>query len=877
MTRPLIVFTLALAAGCSLLGFWMQDFLSPIDERIAHVSQSARGANPADTNIVILYIDNDAITTLGWPVRRNFYALLLHTVADLKPRAVGLELVFEDTKVGYQEFPEYDTLLALTARSVGNAVFGAYFDRVDATPDSGAAISSIGYSRTQGPFPNGHGIHLPFNGLLGGAAGIGHVNFGGEAPDFPLVIHSGGTSIPSFAVEVFRVATGTSRSDVFYRDGLVMLDPSGRERVIPVGENGSARLFFPGPLQSYAHYPLLEVLRSYDAVRHGMPPAIPVLSFQNKIILVGVLAEGRGAFRPTVLDAQTPSILIHAAFLHDALSGKFRSEPGWLLAFLLQFALAACAAFTVGMVRRPLNILLGGVIGLLPLLAFPALYLGAAIMIPATGMMVSTVVAGVVALSVRWRTDGSVVDSLERERNSVLAQLREREAKVTALERELSERAQDQHHSAGLMEELRKYKAEMHALSNQAQDFERFDPQESESAGAEEFEGIVYARTGVMRPVVEFIRKIAGSDAPVLVLGESGTGKERVARAIHKKSKRSGGPFIAVNCGALSETLLESELFGHEKGAFTGAVREKRGRFELAGGGTIFLDEIGEVSEAFQLKLLRVIQEGELERVGGTATLRVDVRVVAATNKDLKEAVSNGKFREDLYYRLNVLTLEIPPLRDRPEDIDLLLHHFLEKEGGGLSVSKGVAEIFAAHSWPGNVRELESAVKRAVLMAKADGRSMIVARDLPQDLALKLRGSVPVHEQVLDLVRAKGFSRSSVTDSAVELGGLNRGTVAEYLRGEFLRVFVESGFNAESAARTIALSTDEAVLGRVRKRMAEYLANIAAGVDRSAPWSESLPGLKPKIKNLPQRYHLYVEQTGEAFHRGTWTNDQGGI
>jgi transcriptional regulator with GAF, ATPase, and Fis domain len=369
---------------------------------------------------------------------------------------------------------------------------------------------------------------------------------------------------------------------------------------------------------------------------------------------------------------------------------------------------------------------------------------------------------------------------------------------------------------------------------------------------------------------VEFVGKIAPSDAPLLILGESGTGKELIARAVHRKSPRAKGAFVAVNCGALSESLLESELFGHEKGAFTGAVKDRLGRFELADGGTIFLDEIGEVSEGFQLKLLRVLQEGEFERVGGTSTIRTNVRVLAATNKDLRDLVKRKGFREDLFYRLNVLSVALPPLRERHGDIPLLVEHFLRHEGGDVRVSRNVMEALQGFAWPGNIRELESAIKRGVLMSRAEKRSMMVIRDLSDEISAAVRSSSPVEEQVLESLREKAFSRSSVTDTADELGGLNRGTVAEYLRGECLRAFVDAGFDTEKAVRRVSRSSDDAVNDRVRKKFDDYLESIAEAVDPSRTWDENRSSLRVKTKNLPQKYHRYLEQSAEACFRGLW-------
>ena len=236
------------------------------------------------------------------------------------------------------------------------------------------------------------------------------------------------------------------------------------------------------------------------------------------------------------------------------------------------------------------------------------------------------------------------------------------------------------------------------------------------------FENMVVGHTASMRRVFDQIRRVAKWNSTVLILGESGTGKELIASAIHYNSPRSHRPFVRLNCAALPETLLESELFGHEKGAFTGAVKQRKGRFEQADGGTLFLDEIGEISPMFQAKLLRVLQEGEFERVGGNQTVRVNVRIVAATNRDLEHEVEKGAFREDLYYRLNVMTIRVPPLRERTADIPELAEFLLAKisaqQGRPLTVTDSAIRLLMSHRWPGNVRELENCLERSAIMSE---------------------------------------------------------------------------------------------------------------------------------------------------------------
>lgn len=309
-------------------------------------------------------------------------------------------------------------------------------------------------------------------------------------------------------------------------------------------------------------------------------------------------------------------------------------------------------------------------------------------------------------------------------------------------------------------------------------------------------EGIIGV-SGRMRDVVDMALSVAPSRATVLIEGESGTGKELVARAIHDNSDRKDRPFVVVNCGALSEGVLESELFGHERGAFSGAIASRKGRFELADGGSLFIDEVGELPPQAQVKLLRFLQNHEFERVGGSAVLKSTARIIAATNRDLKSMVKAGTFREDLFYRLNVVHITVPPLRDRREDIEHLARHFLEKYCAQMNKKLGelTEEVLMAlrtHDWEGNVRELENVMERAVVLCKGNS---ITLRDLPEEV----RGDTgaaeeaPVRGQTLTqvleamerqiLVRTLAKNRGSQTKTASELG-IKR-TTLRYKMGKY--------------------------------------------------------------------------------------------
>ncbi|HWL17597.1 MAG TPA: PEP-CTERM-box response regulator transcription factor [Opitutus sp.] len=302
------------------------------------------------------------------------------------------------------------------------------------------------------------------------------------------------------------------------------------------------------------------------------------------------------------------------------------------------------------------------------------------------------------------------------------------------------------------------------------------------------FEGLL-GTCPAMQAVFESIRKVATTDAPVLILGESGTGKEMTARAIHQRSLRAAGPFIAINCSAIPETLIESELFGHEKGAFTGAHTARKGRIELSHGGTLFLDEIGEVPLGVQVKLLRFLQEQSIERVGGRQSLHVDSRVLAATNIDLEKALASGKFREDLFYRIAVVRIVLPPLRERGEDVVLLASYFLLRfatgnSKPGLVFSSDALQAIRRHTWPGNVRELQNRIRRGVIMC--DGKQLTAA-DLeltPVDPTITLEGGPlrAARERVeREMVRqALRRNAGNITAAAAELG-ISRPTLYELM------------------------------------------------------------------------------------------------
>ncbi len=321
--------------------------------------------------------------------------------------------------------------------------------------------------------------------------------------------------------------------------------------------------------------------------------------------------------------------------------------------------------------------------------------------------------------------------------------------------------------------EQRRLKAENAYLRSQLQERYRF-------------EGIV-GRSPAMRELFTLLETVSAASSTILVTGETGTGKEVVARAIHHNSPRRAQRFVALNCGAIPETLLEAELFGHVRGAFTGAIGTRQGRLEQANKGTLFLDEVGTMSPGMQMKLLRVLQEREFERIGDTHTIKVDVRVIGATNSDLLKMVSEGTFREDLYYRLNIIPIHLPPLRERKEDISLLVQHFLKKFSGQesrpLSISQQALRCLMSYSWPGNVRQLENAIERAV--ALSGGRTQIETSDLTPDIQQASQAAaapdVTLPDGGIDFDRYISRIEHDLIRRALEKTGGNKGRASKLL------------------------------------------------------------------------------------------------
>lgn len=859
---------IALVALAILLTRLFSGPLDAVEQAVTATRYHLRGESRIDSSIVILYLSGDDIASLGGiPLKRSYYALILDVLRELGARAVGVDVAFTEPD---PEHPEYDEILSTVVRKSGNVVLGGYFRSLKGT-DSGAVrlpADFMYHADRNISFPSGSALELPFGELLGSAASFGHTTLL-EPAELPLFVRTQEGLVPSFSFEILRVALGAPRSEVMIGDGDAEIRPHGPRLEIPFSADGNITPNFPGGTNSLNLISTVDFLKAYDVRQAGGTPPVPIGRIRGKIVLVGIIAAGRSSFLPTPFTSQFPSIGLHATVIQNALHGGFLRRIPEAAGYLMTLGLGFACMLLMGSKRQLAGIL--AVLALLVVLLIASFWAfsTSSLIIPVIPALFTSLLATAGLVLYRHQQVEGQVHSLREEKEQIHRLLREKEGRLKTLELELGSlhRRHGEQRSAALLEEIQTYQSEIARLRARAGDLQPHVEPERGKEEALNFGGIIYHSTGPMQEIVTFIKKISNNDANVLVLGESGTGKEMAARAIHGHSPRAGNPFVAVNCGALTETLLESELFGHERGAFTGAVKEKPGRFELADGGTILLDEIAETSEAFQVKLLRVLQDGTFERVGGTETRKVNVRVIAATNRDLRRAVEEKRFREDLFYRLNVFVVQLPPLREREADLPLLAEYFIEQESPGMKCSTIVVEILRKYPWKGNVRELQSVLKRAVLLAKAEGRAMIRMKDLPEEIAAESTAVVDIEKEIIGSLRGKLFSWNAISETADELGGFNRGTVAEYLRGYCFKTFVEQRWDIPATVAAIAGSSEPDVRGRVEKKLLEYINNAVEVVDQSLSQEQILAAARPKYKNLPQRYHAYLDEIIENYRR----------
>ncbi|MBI5475960.1 MAG: sigma 54-interacting transcriptional regulator [Ignavibacteriales bacterium] len=857
-----------------LLNYIFPSAIETAENGWLNIAYRLRGSSDLDTNIVVMYLDGEDIKALGGiPLKRSYYALLVNALYENGAGVVGFDIAFSESNI---EHKDHDQLFASIVERAGNVVLSGYFHHISShsmqNGETNIPEKFLYLDSNKSNWILAESFELPYEFLLNSTAGLGHSHLN-EQNSIPLFIKTDDKLISSLAFELLNVYSKPRGGKMYFSDDNIILKSNKEIFSFPIDNDGNVNLNFAGGINSLHLTSVVEFLKSLEYSATDLSSTKSLISVKGKIVLIGIVSEGWSKFITTPYSDRFPTLGVHATFLDNAIKGNFLKYTGQVYAIISVLIFCSLTGLMVS-IRRDF-------IGLLFVIISIIFYMGSSYflfsnynivistMLPIMGSVFS-VVAGIFY---KHQHIKNKIHTLSEEKDQIINELKEKQNAVENLQAELLRNIKPQ--SSSIQEELiskiQKYEDEINKLRTAAMDFQPASTDQSDHPGVKKiFEGIVFNSKSPMKDVVSTVEKISGSNATVLILGESGTGKELAARAIHARSSRRDKIFIPVNCGALTETLLESELFGHEKGSFTGAAKERSGRFELADGGTIFLDEIGDTTEAFQVKLLRVLQDGTFERVGGNTIRKVDVRVIAATNKDLKKNVEDKKFREDLYYRLNVLNIYMPSLRDRKTDIPLLVEEFIKQESEEVKCSQGVMNMLVSYQWRGNVRELQSIIKRAIIFATSDQRELLQLKDFPDEIIKNNSTAINFEEQILILMRAKKFSRNSISETAQELGGINRGTVAEYFRGICFKEFHHADWDIEKCASIISGVEDESQKNRVRKKIAEYLNNAVEVVRFETGTEENIHNSKAKYKNLPQKFHIYLDKVIESYRTGFW-------
>ncbi len=923
--RPDLTRLLSLGAACGLLvaavsGLWPWVF-QVWEDKTLDLRFALRNPIPTDSRLILIDSDDTSVAALGrWPWDRAVHALMVEILSSVGAKAIAYDVVFSvPSSVSDLRFMKVIAQAKNVYLPIGVELFAPGSEGVSEAElaQMQSLLSGVLGSSGLPWLADGNSGDLLVTGklfmssadLTAAAVGVGHIASNRD-PDgvirrVPLVVRVKDRLLPAFSLRVAMDVLGVKPQNVAIVPGRyvqlsgVEADPRKQIR-IPIDERGQMLVNYAGKWTEtfLPHYGFSEVL-GLAATPEGRRKI--EARFKGATVLILTTATGFD-LKTVPLELAVPGGTVHANALNTILTARWLYSPStaevslWVVLMGVAGALVVSGRFW----KLPLaGVAAGNVVYLgLAIVAFQLFGRVLPIVAPMTAFLLSVVVVPVQGQArVRARlarlerqirdTESALtasrarLESHDREFDVAIDEARRlREAARETAEKVHEVEAKTRDLDGALQKahvERDRLVAQVEELEQRLQDMRPMTPastvilstdEEAVRAEAEAY-GIVIGDRRMIE-VFQMVKKVAPASSAVLLTGETGTGKELVARALHALSPRGHGPFVAVNMAAITETLAESELFGHVKGAFTGAHADKKGRFEQADRGTLFLDEIGELSPDLQAKLLRVLQSGEVDRVGGADPRHVDVRIIAATNRNLEEEVRAKRFREDLYYRLNVVQVVLPPLRDRPDDVQRLARHFLREfaDRAGkpiLGFSERAMQTLRRQEWRGNVRDLRNAVERAVVFAddtviseadlglgtpsEAVGRVILAGaantasasgRDISGDGAF------------LDFMRESRFE----IDLVAKRLGISRGTVASRFKGLcFQTIVARDGLIADAAA-DLAGAKDPRVEAKVR----EYYDNLMETA-REFPNAEvAVLECRRRFKNLPQRYFPAVEQ-----------------
>ncbi|MBN1464554.1 sigma 54-interacting transcriptional regulator [candidate division KSB1 bacterium] len=827
--------SLAIVIGLifSLFHIFLPALSLRLTDKTIDILLQLRGSRNVSDDMVFISIDSRDLQELNqWPMTRDYYGYLTYILQQAGARVVGIDVLFTTESSRY---PEYDDDLSEFLRTSRNVCLPFFFSDLSDT-----------YTDEKGSFMLGTGAQFPIEAFRNHIIGTGFSNLPEETivRRYLLAASSGDTLWPSFGLELARLYRFSENSTVHISAREIVLTDGTDEITIATDAFSSVRLNHFGALDEIRSMSLIDVLQTYQ----NNPDQ---LNLQDKLVLVGFNVPGAAPMKVTPLLPSFPASLAHFTAAENILQNNFIRTPPSIVVILILFITALVTALAISSHRRGLFFIAALFVLYLvgALLLFKTRAMALPIILPAICLLSSAILLLVLQQRDKTRSEKMSHALYEEQIRKKQQLLDEAEANIQEM------RSQQALLSTEAQKRLEEKQREIMQLEKELRDL-HIATTGDEGAVSREYPTIIHTPSSAMVAVLQLIDKVSSDDIAVFIFGETGTGKEIIARAIHESGRRASKRFLAVNCGALPETLLESELFGHEKGAFTGATSQRKGRFELADGGTLFLDEITETSPAFQAKLLRVLQEGTFERLGSEKTLKVNVRIIAASSKNMQQRVEDELFREDLFYRLNGFPIELPPLRERKEDIPALARHFLQKHGykSIALFSEGALDALISYRWPGNVRELENTIRRAAILAQSDNRKMIQEIDLPRPIQENVRAELSTNyqslsDQVLETLRSLKFSHSSIVQTAQALGNKDRSTISGYLRGLVFEHLVRLDYDLDAAAASLAASREDAVIAKVRAKMNDYLSAV-----QSDPTSQSL------YKGLPKKYHPYLQQ-----------------
>jgi transcriptional regulator with GAF, ATPase, and Fis domain/CHASE2 domain-containing sensor protein len=749
--------------------------------------------------------------------------LLAEKLLQGSAKAVGFDIYWEP---GDRAITENDLVLAAVLAQRQNIFGSFYFNEIDQ-----AGTSNSSFAALQWPYPISTKnikvasvLHPPDTLFVPGPGRYGFANLpvsaDGAVREADLLVRMDNAVYPSFAKLLVHAFA-------------------------PLAEDSALAKVRINYRLDADRFPLIPAAAIFQA---AMDSAL-VRELRDCLVIVGVISPRLGFSRPAPVAPALPVVAIHAQVVENLLTQSYlRLLPQWLWLLIL-----VLLGSILTLVRPETRALIIGVpAGVAVLLFILALGMWRVHFIfPLYAGLFAVVLFSMPPWAEVWRRR-RIAFTAEMVKRQELEQ-RFAELVATTSRRQDEDRQMQRH-----------YQQEITRLRNEL----TLNPAPARAVHTQDFPEIIRSSRSPLNKILAEIPRLAQTGAPVLITGESGTGKELIARAIHQKSKRAARSLIAVNCGAMAESLLEAELFGFEKGAFTGALQARGGFFQAAHQGTILLDEISAATPGLQTKLLRVLQDGQYFRVGSTQTRQVEVRVITASNRPLQQLVAEGRFREDLYFRLNVLPVQLPPLRERIEDIPPLLDYFLR--GADCRLSVEAMHLLQSHAWPGNIRELQNLTARMRVLGEGATvhsdwvRQQLALPDMPAAV------SEPFDEKILQLYRELQFRNDANTQIAARLGHLHRSTVTEYLKGMTFRFFFEAGFQLAAAIRRFNPTAETQLDARVQNRMLKYLRNLREELDPTQPLPDNLERLQQRMRKMPQQYHAATLEVAKAFLQGRW-------